>query len=47
MDIFCQKARLTDAWVENVRVTILDGHIEKIEIGVKPKSKDIKVDTLS
>lgn len=46
MNIFSQKARLTDGWVENVRVTILDGHIEKIRIGVKPKSKDIRVDTL-
>ena len=46
MNIFSQRARLADAWAENVRLTISDGQIEKIRIGVKPDSADIKVDTL-
>ena len=46
MNIFSQRARLADAWAENVRLTISDGQIKKIRIGVKPDSADIKVDTL-
>ena len=46
MNIFSQRARLADRWAENVRVTVSDGQIEKIEIGVKPDSADTKVDTL-
>ena len=46
MNIFSQRARLADAWAENVRLTISDGQIKKIRIGVKPDSTDIKVDTL-
>ena len=46
MNIFSQRARLADAWAENVRLTISDGQIEKIRIGVKPENADIKVDTL-
>ena len=46
MNIFSQRARLADTWAENVRLTISDGQIEKIRIGVKPDSADIKVDTL-
>jgi formimidoylglutamate deiminase len=46
MDIFSQRARLADKWAENVRVTISDGQIEKIRIGVKPERADKKVDTL-
>ena len=46
MNIFSQRARLADRWAENVRVTVSDGQIEKIEIGVKPESADTKVDTL-
>ena len=46
MNIFSQRARLADRWAENVRVTVSDGQIEKIKIGVKPESADTKVDTL-
>ncbi|MDG1936988.1 MAG: formimidoylglutamate deiminase [Paracoccaceae bacterium] len=46
MNIFSQRARLADAWAENVRLKISDGQIKKIRIGVKPDSADIKVDTL-
>jgi formiminoglutamate deiminase len=46
MDIFSQRARLANKWAENVRITISNGHIKKIEVGVQSKSEDIKVDTL-
>ncbi|NSY38720.1 formimidoylglutamate deiminase [Leisingera sp. ANG59] len=44
--IFAQRARLPQGWVENLRLTVVNGRISSIETGTGPKPEDARVDVL-
>ena len=46
MHIFANKAHLGKGWAENVRISISNGCISEIDLGVRPMQEDVRVDTL-
>ena len=44
--IFARKARLGTGWAENVRLSVLAGKIETLEIGARKGADDLTVDAL-
>ena len=40
MALWCEQAWLAEGWAENVRLTIVDGHIGAIEVAAPPQPGD-------